>query len=233
MLPKFRRSPKAAPGPIPPGARRSVREYKVYRWNPEDGNNPQIDTYYVDRDDSGPMVLDALIWIKNNIDPTLTFRRSCREGMCGSCAMNIDGSNTLACTKHDRRDRRHREDLSAAAPAGGEGLRPRPHQFLCAIRLDRAMAKCARRLGEEAGNDLRQRPREALDAIAHSEGRGGLCDVVERVGCVRSDAVRQGSACARWESRATRANDSGSGHSIEPWPETAIPEYKRRRPVDP
>ena len=45
------------------------------------------------------MVLDALIWIKNNIDPTLTFRRSCREGVCGSCAMNIDGTNTLACTK--------------------------------------------------------------------------------------------------------------------------------------
>jgi succinate dehydrogenase / fumarate reductase iron-sulfur subunit len=50
-------------------------------------------------DDCGPMVLDALIWIKNNVDPTLTFRRSCREGICGSCAMNIDGTNTLACTK--------------------------------------------------------------------------------------------------------------------------------------
>ena len=51
------------------------------------------------RDDCGPMVLDALIWIKNKIDPTLTFRRSCREGVCGSCAMNIDGTNTLACTR--------------------------------------------------------------------------------------------------------------------------------------
>ena len=61
--------------------------------------NPRIDTYYVDRDDCGPMVLDALIWIKNKIDPTLTFRRSCREGVCGSCAMNIDGTNTLACTR--------------------------------------------------------------------------------------------------------------------------------------
>ena len=45
------------------------------------------------------MILDGLIWIKNKIDPTLTFRRSCREGICGSCAMNIDGVNTLACTK--------------------------------------------------------------------------------------------------------------------------------------
>ena len=62
-------------------------------------SNPRIDTYYVDPDDCGPMVLDALIWIKNKIDPTLTFRRSCREGVCGSCAMNIDGTNTLACTK--------------------------------------------------------------------------------------------------------------------------------------
>jgi succinate dehydrogenase / fumarate reductase iron-sulfur subunit len=58
-----------------------------------------MDTYYVDTSDCPPMVLDALLWIKNKIDPTLTFRRSCREGVCGSCAMNIDGSNTLACTK--------------------------------------------------------------------------------------------------------------------------------------
>jgi len=76
-----------------------LTEFKIYRWNPDDGANPHVDTYYVDRDNCGPMVLDALIWIKNNIDPTLTFRRSCREGVCGSCAMNIDGTNTLACTK--------------------------------------------------------------------------------------------------------------------------------------
>ena len=74
-------------------------EFRIYRWNPEDGENPHVDTYYVDRHDCGPMILDALIWIKNNIDPTLTFRRSCREGVCGSCAMNIDGANTLACTR--------------------------------------------------------------------------------------------------------------------------------------
>ena len=74
-------------------------EFRVYRWNPDDGQNPHVDTYYVDRSQCGPMVLDALIWIKNNVDPTLTFRRSCREGVCGSCAMNIDGTNTLACTK--------------------------------------------------------------------------------------------------------------------------------------
>ena len=74
-------------------------EFRIYRWNPDDEANPHVDTYYVNRDDCGPMVLDALIWIKNNVDPTLTFRRSCREGVCGSCAMNIDGTNTLACTK--------------------------------------------------------------------------------------------------------------------------------------
>ena len=45
------------------------------------------------------MVLDALMFIKNEIDPTLTFRRSCREGICGSCSMNINGTNTLACLK--------------------------------------------------------------------------------------------------------------------------------------
>ena len=82
-----------------PAKAKAEREYRVYRWNPDDGHNPRIDTYYVDTGDCGPMVLDALIWIKNNVDATLTFRRSCREGICGSCAMNIDGTNTLACTK--------------------------------------------------------------------------------------------------------------------------------------
>ena len=76
-----------------------TRALKVYRWNPDDGMNPRVDTYEVDMATCGPMVLDALIKIKNEIDPTLTFRRSCREGICGSCAMNIDGTNTLACTK--------------------------------------------------------------------------------------------------------------------------------------
>ena len=76
-----------------------LRRFHVYRWNPEDGKNPAIDTYPVDLDDCGPMVLDALIKIKNEVDTTLTFRRSCREGVCGSCAMNIDGVNTLACIK--------------------------------------------------------------------------------------------------------------------------------------
>ena len=82
-----------------PASARNVREFRVYRWNPDDGQNPRIDTFFVDMDDCGPMVLDAIIWIKTKVDPTLTFRRSCREGICGSCAMNIDGMNTLACTK--------------------------------------------------------------------------------------------------------------------------------------
>jgi succinate dehydrogenase / fumarate reductase iron-sulfur subunit len=77
----------------------AIIEFQVYRWNPEDGRNPRLDTYFVDAQDCGPMVLDGLIWIKNNIDSTLTFRRSCREGVCGSCSMNIGGQNTLACTK--------------------------------------------------------------------------------------------------------------------------------------
>src|SRR5690349_5690967 len=84
--------------PAAAGAKR-VRNFKIYRWNPEDGQNPRLDTYQVDLDQCGPMVLDALIKIKNEIDTTLTFRRSCREGICGSCAMNIDGTNTLACLK--------------------------------------------------------------------------------------------------------------------------------------
>ena len=85
--------------PKPQGvAKKRLKAFKIYRWNPDDGKNPRIDTYYINLDDCGPMVLDAIIHIKNDIDPTLTFRRSCREGICGSCAMNIDGANSLACT---------------------------------------------------------------------------------------------------------------------------------------
>ncbi|MFP6771908.1 MAG: succinate dehydrogenase iron-sulfur subunit [Alphaproteobacteria bacterium] len=80
------------------GAGGNTRNFQVYRYDPDSGENPRVDTFEVDMDDCGPMVLDALIKIKDDIDPTLTFRRSCREGICGSCAMNIDGTNTLACT---------------------------------------------------------------------------------------------------------------------------------------
>ena len=82
----------------PTGARR-VKRFKVYRYDPDASKPPQLDSFDIDLTRCGPMVLDALIYIKNEIDATLTFRRSCREGVCGSCAMNIDGSNTLACTK--------------------------------------------------------------------------------------------------------------------------------------
>jgi len=82
-----------------PADAKRVRSFKIYRWSPDDGQNPSIDTYEIDLDACGPMVLDALIKIKNETDTTLTFRRSCREGICGSCAMNIDGTNTLACLK--------------------------------------------------------------------------------------------------------------------------------------
>ena len=77
----------------------NIKNFRVYRWSPDDEKNPRVDTYEVDMDNCGPMVLDAVMKIKSDIDPSLTFRRSCREGICGSCAMNIDGTNTLACTK--------------------------------------------------------------------------------------------------------------------------------------
>jgi succinate dehydrogenase / fumarate reductase iron-sulfur subunit len=80
------------------GAKRA-RTIKVYRYDPDTDENPRIDSYEIDLDKCGPMVLDAILYIKNELDPTLAFRRSCREGICGSCAMNIDGTNTLACTK--------------------------------------------------------------------------------------------------------------------------------------
>jgi succinate dehydrogenase / fumarate reductase, iron-sulfur subunit len=82
----------------PAGATR-VKTFEIYRYDPDTGRNPRLDSFEVDLDDCGPMVLDVLIWIKSKVDSTLTFRRSCREGICGSCAMNIDGTNWLACTR--------------------------------------------------------------------------------------------------------------------------------------
>ena len=95
-LPKKSKVVKGKTWPKPAAAKR-VREFQVYRYTPDSGENPRLDSYYVDLDACGPMVLDAIIKIKNEIDPTLSFRRSCREGICGSCSMNIDGINTLAC----------------------------------------------------------------------------------------------------------------------------------------
>ena len=97
-LPKNSKVQKGKTWNEPTGDKSHWGQFDIYRWDPETGDNPRVDTYYVNIKDCGPMVLDALIKIKNEIDPTLSFRRSCREGICGSCAMNINGTNTLACT---------------------------------------------------------------------------------------------------------------------------------------
>jgi succinate dehydrogenase / fumarate reductase iron-sulfur subunit len=96
-LPKNSRVQQGKHFPAPVGATKP-RKFKIYRYEPESGQNPRVDTFTLDLADCGPMVLDALIKIKTEQDSTLTFRRSCREGICGSCSMNIDGRNTLACT---------------------------------------------------------------------------------------------------------------------------------------
>jgi succinate dehydrogenase / fumarate reductase iron-sulfur subunit len=96
-LPKNSRVGKGRHYAAPAGAKK-VKRFKIYRYDPEGVENPRWDTYDVDVGACGPMLLDVLIHIKNNVDATLTFRRSCREGVCGSCAMNIGGRNTLACT---------------------------------------------------------------------------------------------------------------------------------------
>lgn len=93
---------KVRPGKIfkADSAAGNIKKFKVYRWDPDSGENPRIDSFDVDLDSCGPMVLDGLLKIKDEIDSTLTLRRSCREGICGSCAMNINGINTLACTQN-------------------------------------------------------------------------------------------------------------------------------------
>jgi len=92
----------------------NVKQFDIYRWNPDDGKEPATQSFSVDLDDCGPMYLDVLVKIKNELDPTLTFRRSCREGICGSCAMNINGRNGLAC-------------ISKVTDASNHKIYPLPH----------------------------------------------------------------------------------------------------------
>ena len=94
----------------------NIKRFIVYRYDPSTGKNPYTDTYEVDMDNCGPMVLDGLLKIKDQMDSTLSLRRSCREGICGSCSMNIDGGNTLACTQ------------SIAEIKGDVKVYPLPHQ---------------------------------------------------------------------------------------------------------
>jgi succinate dehydrogenase / fumarate reductase, iron-sulfur subunit len=99
-LPKNSKVAKGKTWPKPDGSDpKALRTFRIYRYDPDTGENPRWDTYYVDTSRCGPMILDALFFIKNEIDSTLAFRRSCREGICGSCSMNIGGRNTIACTK--------------------------------------------------------------------------------------------------------------------------------------
>ncbi|KAI4350584.1 hypothetical protein L6164_005030 [Bauhinia variegata] len=95
----------------------NFKSFQIYRWNPENPSKPELQEYKINLKECGPMILDALIKIKNEIDPSLTFRRSCREGICGSCAMNIDGCNGLAC-------------LTKIPSGGATTVTPLPHMFV-------------------------------------------------------------------------------------------------------
>jgi succinate dehydrogenase/fumarate reductase iron-sulfur protein len=97
---------------------------KIYRWNPEKQNGPYLGVYPIYQNECGPMILDALIQIKNKQDSSLTFRRSCREGICGSCAMNIDGTNTLACLKSIDFDSTFKKGANSTK------IYPLPHMYI-------------------------------------------------------------------------------------------------------
>ncbi|KAJ9683308.1 hypothetical protein PVL29_019059 [Vitis rotundifolia] len=96
---------------------KTLKTFSIYRWNPDNPSKPELQNYQINLKECGPMVLDALIKIKNEMDPTLTFRRSCREGICGSCAMNIDGCNGLAC-------------LTKIPSGESSTVTPLPHMFV-------------------------------------------------------------------------------------------------------
>ena len=152
-LPKNSRMTVGKTWPKPEGAT-NTRKVQIYRWNPDDGQNPRLDTYFVDMDTCGPMVLDALIKIKTEIDPTLTFRRSCREGICGSCAMNIDGINTLACIYGLDEIRGDIKIYPLPHLSVIKDLIPGPDAFLCPARVNHAMA----------GDEI-EHPRQGMEAI--------------------------------------------------------------------
>jgi len=153
-----------------------LRTVRVYRFDPDgdggggDGNRPRIDTYQVDVDACGPMVLDVLIRIKNHIDPTLTFRRSCREGICGSCALNIDGVNTLACTQ------------PAAGIDGDIKVYPLPHlpvvKDLVADLSNFYAQYASVKPWLQAGDDADAPERERLQSEAQREKLDGLYECI-------------------------------------------------------
>lgn len=95
------------------------REFMIYRWDPENEDKPTYQTYKVDLNACGPMMLDVLLKIKDEQDSSLSLRRSCREGICGSCSMNIDGKNGLACLTRVERE--------AKAPTR---VSPLPHMYV-------------------------------------------------------------------------------------------------------
>ena len=80
---------------------------RVYRWNPYIRRSPWFSFYPIDSNKLGSMILDLLLYVKNYMDPTLTFRRSCREGICGSCSMNIQGVNRLACLEETKKQSKY------------------------------------------------------------------------------------------------------------------------------
>ncbi len=187
--------------PAPADAKRP-RQFKIYRWNPDEGKNPVIDTYTIDLDQCGTMVLDALIKIKNEIDTTLTFRRSCREGICGSCAMNIDGTNTLACLKPIEEVR------------GAVRIYPLPHMpvvkdlvpdlthIYAQYRVDRALAAVPQARRRPTAND-RNRSRSATS----STGCGNASCVFAARPPVRAIG---GTASAIWGRRSCCRPIAGS-----------------------
>ena len=170
----------------------NTRDFKVYRWSPDDDENPQVDTYTVDMDTCGPMVLDALIKIKNEIDPTLTFRRSCREGVCGSCAMNIDGTNTLACTAFNT-------DIK-----GDVKIYPLPHQQVVKDLVPDMTHFFAqyREVEPWLKTDSQPPERERLQSVEEREKLDGLWECILCACCTRLARAIGGTPTAIWARRS-------------------------------
>ena len=231
-LPKNSQIKPGKTWPKPAGRDQAARVPRLSLGSRTTSENPRIDTYFVDLDDCGPMVLDALLWIKNKVDPTLTLRRSCREGICGSCAMNIDGTNTLACTKGMDEIKGAVKRLSAAAYAGGQGPGARPHQLLRPARA-RSSPGCKTATPAPAqGVAAEPRgPREARRALRVHPLRL-LLDLVPELLVERRALSRPGRAAAGL-SLADRQPRRGDGRAARqsrgPVPALSLPHHHELR----
>ena len=206
-----------------PGAKKP-RAFKIYRYDPDEQQNPRVDTFELDLAECGPMVLDALIKIKSEIDSTLTFRRSCREGICGSCSMNMGGHNSARLHHGDRGHRGRGRDLPPAPHGGDPGPGRRFQRLLGAVRVDQALAPdLPAAAGQGAHADVSKSAPSSTACTNASCAPAARPPARPTGGTATASSARPrcSSPIAGWSTAATTPPASGSRRSRTPTSSTA------------